>query len=110
MISYAHMFQAVRIMLLSLFLFLATLAPSYAADCTIIYGGGKIECQSDATPLPTATPIPAAPSNPTQSKGGLPINPPSNATTSPATGPEILGLISLLPAAGIGVWLRRKRI
>ncbi len=41
-------------------------------------------------------------------KGGLPIVPPGKVITTPATGPEMLGLIGLLPA-GIGGWFLRRR-
>lgn len=41
-------------------------------------------------------------------KGGLPIVPPATITSTPATGPGMLGLIGLLPA-GIGGWFLRRK-
>lgn len=40
-------------------------------------------------------------------KGGLPVFPPPKVVVTPPTGPELLPLISLLPA-GIGGWFLRK--
>jgi len=42
-------------------------------------------------------------------KGGLPVHPVQQATQSPSTGPEILSLIGLLPAAIGGYLLRRDK-
>lgn len=47
-------------------------------------------------------------SNPTTTKGGLPVYPPTKATTMPSTGPESLALFGLIPSAGAGFFLRRK--
>jgi len=85
--------------------------PVYAADdCTIIYGGGEIKCQ--ATPSANQT-NPAPPPTtvnqpPATTKGGLPVYTPTPATQTPGTGPEALGLLSLIPAAAAGIFLRRK--
>ena len=59
--------------------------------------------QKDAVPLQEQ-----APADPSQSKGGLPVYPPSTTTTTPPTGPEALALFGLLPAGALGIWLRRK--
>lgn len=42
------------------------------------------------------------------SKGGLPIFPPSQVSTTPATGAEMLTLLGFIPAAFAGYALRRK--
>lgn len=99
---------------------------SYAAECTIIYGGGTIPCATTPTPKsdkptatptvnkqPTATPTKAPtnqpnPTNPPTTKGGLPVHSPTQAKTTPPTGPEALTLIGLIPVAGMGIYLRRK--
>jgi hypothetical protein len=73
--------------------------------CKPIFGGG-IYCS--ATSIPTANKEPAGSSNPTMTKGGLQVHTPSQTNKTPDTGPETLALIGLLPAAGIGMWLRRK--
>lgn len=44
----------------------------------------------------------------TTTKGGLKVFPASSATTTPATGPELLPLIGLLPTGAFGFLLRRK--
>ncbi|HSA83432.1 MAG TPA: hypothetical protein VLF20_00915 [Patescibacteria group bacterium] len=82
-------------------------------DCTIIYGGGKVDCsptEAAATPTqPTPTPQPIVPSNTTNAtKGGLPVEQPAQATTTPGTGPELLSLAALIPAGAMGIYLRRK--
>jgi|GEM_PF-4348100 len=82
-----------------------------AAECPVVYGGGKVIC---GTPTATPTPAPTQPvSNtktvlPQQTKGGLPINKPTPTKTAPATGPEVFGLIGLIPAAAAGFYLRKK--
>jgi hypothetical protein len=91
------------------------LAQTPTPECTIIYGGGEVDCAQVAsatatgtvTPSPTRKPQPTTPT-PAQTKGGLKVQPPSKATTTPATGPEMLGIIALVPAAAAGLWLRRK--
>lgn len=45
----------------------------------------------------------------TTTKGGFPILPPPTITTTPATGPEMLPLIGLIPAGLSGWFLRRKK-
>jgi len=97
-------------------LFVLPVAKAQAEDCPIIYGGGKIDCSK---PTPTTTPVPAqklptttvkqTQTLPAQTKGGLPIQQPAPLKTTPATGPEALGLIGLIPAAATGLWLRRKK-
>jgi hypothetical protein len=79
-----------------------------AADCTVLYGGGKIAC---AQPTPTVTPTPPAGAKlptPAKTKGGLPVHSPAAVKTTPATGPEAFGLLGLIPAAAAGFWLRNK--
>lgn len=44
----------------------------------------------------------------TVTKGGLPIVPPTTMTTTPATGPEMIPLIGMIPA-GIAGWFLRKK-
>lgn len=44
----------------------------------------------------------------TTTKGGLPIVPPTTVTTTPATGPELLPLIGMIPTGIAGFLLRRK--
>lgn len=65
----------------------------------------------DTTPT-TKGGVPANPgtavANPTTTKGGLPVHPPTNANTTPETGPESLALIGLIPSAIGGMILRRK--
>jgi len=46
--------------------------------------------------------------NPSTTKGGLALYQPTQVRTTPDTGPEVFGLISLLPMAGAGWYLRRK--
>jgi uncharacterized repeat protein (TIGR01451 family) len=41
-------------------------------------------------------------------KGGLPVLAAPQMTTTPATGPEMLPLFGLIPAGGLGFFLRRK--
>ncbi len=55
---------------------------------------------------PKPTPIPTQPTA-TTTKGGKQVFPVSTAHTTPKTGPEALSLISLIPLAGTGFWLRR---
>lgn len=43
-------------------------------------------------------------------KGGLPVKPAPPLKQTPATGPEMLPLIGLIPAGLAGIYLRRKRI
>lgn len=45
---------------------------------------------------------------PVTTKGGLPVLPPTKAVVTPPTGPEMLGLIGLLPA-GLSGWFLRKK-
>lgn len=85
--------------------------PVFAADdCTIIYGGGEIKCEAtqSADKKITATSTEPVVTNPPTTKGGLPVDTPPPATQTPGTGPEALGLLSLIPAAAAGIFLRRK--
>ena len=86
------------------FTLIIVVKPTLAADCTVVYGGGTIDC-SKITPTPVATQT-----TQTQTKGGLQVKKPTNASKTPATGPEALGLISLVPMAAAGFWLRKTQI
>lgn len=68
------------------------------ASCPVIYGGGPI-CN---TPTPTQAPVV------NKTKGGFPVLPSSPVKTTPATGPEMLPLIGLIPIGLTGVFLRKK--
>jgi uncharacterized repeat protein (TIGR01451 family) len=59
-----------------------------------------------STGKPATQPQPQPTSSTT--KGGVTIYPAPQTTKSPPTGPELLGLIGLLPVAGAGFYLRRK--
>lgn len=58
----------------------------------------------------TVTPLPTKPQTQAgqTTKGGLPVLPKAQTKQTPQTGPEALGLVGLLPAAGLGYWLRKK--
>ena len=78
----------------------------FAADYTLIYGGGAVACaKTDNTPTPA--PIQNF-ADINQTKGGLPVNQPVQTTTTPNTGPEALSIIGLIPAAAAGFWLRKR--
>lgn len=47
---------------------------------------------------------------PTETKGGLKVFPPQKVLTAPATGPEMLPLIALLPTGAFGMFLRKKAV
>lgn len=51
-----------------------------------------------------------APTTITETKGGIKVFPPQKTFTSPATGPEMLPLIGLIPTGLLGAFLRRKAI
>lgn len=55
------------------------------------------------TPGQSTTTVPG-----TTTKGGLPVYPKTNTTTTPSTGPETLALAGLLPSGALGYFLRRK--
>jgi len=99
--------------------------------CVIIFGGGTIDCAKISQAVMQPTTAPAVPSNQNtqpakqtqqpsspdkigvqsgqaMTKGGLPVHAPSQTKTTPATGPEAWSLISLLPMAGAGIWLRKR--
>lgn len=90
-----------------LFFFLPVTAYAQTQECTIIYGGGELECTKEQQLSPTPVPQQQTVQNNT-TKGGLPVEKAPQATATPATGPETLSLIALLPAAAAGMWLRRK--
>lgn len=48
------------------------------------------------------------PATPQTSKGGLPVYQPTQTKKTPDTGPEMLALFGLVPAAAAGFWLRKK--
>lgn len=87
---------------------------AFAQNCKQLYGGGittEQYCEGKQLTVPTktvakATPTPVKKS--TTSKGGLPVVSPTPLKTTPSTGPELLGLLGLVPAAGLGYYLRRK--
>lgn len=87
---------------------------SAADDCTIIYGGGEIKCTATVSATAKVTPTPAkseqAPATESAgtTKGGLPVYEPVKSAETPNTGPEVIALISLIPAAGLGFYLRKK--
>lgn len=94
-----------------------TVSFAQTPTCTIIYGGGEVDCETTGgATKPTATPTrsassgqaPTNESDKTTTKGGLPVYDPTNATTTPDTGPEMLGLATLIPAAAAGFYLRKK--
>lgn len=58
--------------------------------------------------VPSQPGNPSIPGNPPTTKGGIPVYPPSQVTTSPRTGPEALALIGLIPSAIGGLLLRKK--
>lgn len=109
-------------------------APNIFAQitCTIIYGGGL---KSDNTPYcmeavaasqhaPTSptqkqmqkvpaksgftTPQTMDSANSPQAKGSITLYPAPTAQSNPNTGPEMLGLLALIPAALAGFTLRKK--
>jgi hypothetical protein len=108
------LFTIFSLLVLSFFSFLVPSVLS-ANDCTIIYGGGEIECEATvsatAKVTPTSTPVqkPAANSVQNTTKGGLPVYEPTKTTQTPATGPEAFALISLIPMAAGGFLLRRLK-
>lgn len=56
-------------------------------------------------------PQPGQPTQPGQvTKGGLPVMPPTQVTTTPSTGPEALALLALLPSGVLGYIFRKKSI
>jgi hypothetical protein len=84
-------------------------ASTFAQEgCTVVYGGGQVDCANITPVVASPTPTTAPPVNQTKSKGGLPIQPKTDVKTTPATGPETLALISLLPMAAAGFYLRNK--
>ena len=100
-----------------LFAFTLLPAPTFAAtDCTVVYGGGQVDCANITpvvtSPTPLISPISPTPqifpTTPTQSKGGLPIQPKTDVKTTPATGPEALSLLGFIPMAAAGFYLRNK--
>lgn len=52
----------------------------------------------------------AAPQPGQVTKGGLPVMPPTQVTTTPPTGPEALALLALLPSGVLGYIFRKKSI
>lgn len=57
----------------------------------------------------TATPVPTKkPTQPSTTKGGLPIHEPKQTQKTPDTGPEALALPSLISLMGIGIFMRSK--
>lgn len=112
------MYKAFTLFSLGLFSFFSFFAPiAYSQnDCTIVYGGGEIACEATisatakVSPTPTLTAGQKPAVNPGQNttKGGLPVHEPSKATETPATGPETIALMSLIPMVAAGFYLRNK--
>ena len=90
------------------FFLIPTVTFGQTPTCTIIYGGGEVDCTKNKSATPTLTTSPAQPANPPQTKGGLPVYDSQTATTTPATGPETFALISMIPVALAGWYLRKK--
>jgi uncharacterized repeat protein (TIGR01451 family) len=69
-----------------------------------------IVCVSENKVLPANTTPFEQQNNPQQTKGGQSVFPQNspNTRTTPQTGPELLLLSALIPAAGAGLYLRRK--
>lgn len=81
-----------------------SITPSFAQDsCEPIFGGGIFSC-----PTKTPAPSPKPTSIPSTTKGGLKVFSSPNQQTSPATGPELISLFSLVGSAVIGTLLRKK--
>jgi len=59
---------------------------------------------------PQAQPTTQSSNQPQTTKGGTPVYETPQSTTSPDTGPELLGLIALLPAGAGGILLRKKSL
>lgn len=62
--------------------------------------------QQPVAPTATTTQIPTE----TITKGGEKVFPAPETDTNPNTGPELLALIALLPAGGLGLYLRKKSL
>lgn len=63
--------------------------------------------------LPTPTTVVTQPGTtviPMETKGGLKVFPPQKVFQAPATGPEMLPLLALIPTGAIGAFLRKKAI
>ncbi|HEX8931555.1 MAG TPA: hypothetical protein VF810_00190 [Patescibacteria group bacterium] len=89
--------------------FLVVFAPinqAQAVDCKVVYGGGSIDCAQNS-PTPTSTPLKQI-MQPNQTKGGLTVYKQTPPPATPATGPEALSLIGLIPMAVGGLYLRKK--
>lgn len=94
------------------------------APCTPLFGGGAKEdgspyCMEDiqtAQAAPTKAPTQQSgfttpndnlkPTN--QTKGGFTVQSAPSVNKQPNTGPEMLGLLGLIPAAATGWYLRKK--
>jgi uncharacterized repeat protein (TIGR01451 family) len=72
-----------------------------------IGGDAQVQGASAQSPTPPAN-TQQSTSQPQASKGGKPVTSPSNASTSPNTGPAFISLLALLPAALGGIYLRNK--
>ena len=93
-------------------------------NCTIIYGGGLksdntsycMETVAMSQPAPTTPPQKQMQKVPTKSgfttpqttKGNITLYPAPTVQSNPNTGPEMLGLLALIPAALAGLTLRKK--
>ena len=113
----------VIVILCAMFLVLATPAFVSQAPCTPVFGGGiqkdgseyclelvQAASTSNAVPTPMSgfhTPNDSLTNQPT-TKGGYPVQSPPIINKQPNTGPEMLGIVALLPAAIMGFALRKK--
>lgn len=110
------MIYTVIISLLTIFAFALSPIQAQAATatptpaCAVIYGGGAIDCAKMKQAIVKnvqSTPTPQ-PANQATTKGGLPVYEPTQTRTTPSTGPEAWALVSLLPMAGAGIWLKKR--
>ncbi len=74
--------------------------------CTVIYGGGQNHCIDLVSQIPPSTT--GGNQNPGIIKGGFPVYPAPVMNQTPATGPEMLPLLGMIPTALAGFALRRK--
>lgn len=76
--------------------------------CISKNGQGSTSASESSNSGSSQAPASTSTSQPQASKGGKPVASPSTASKSPNTGPEMLALASLIPAALGGVYLRKK--
>ncbi len=99
---------------MSLLLYALLPGQTFADGCQLLYGGGITKRQFCPTPQPKKErPAPldkttTKPNAMSQTKGGLPIYPTTQKTTTPDTGPETGWILLLLPLAASGLFLRKN--